>query len=150
MKQIIKLSFVLGLSLILIGCQQILNTTDTTETDQQDSSQSTSFTFKKESSWGPCPGNSICHQSVELDESGKLVATGEVEKDVTLPQSEMKAIKQQIETSQLMTKSCDAAIVADYSATYTIFYSGQEKIIRFPGCKEELAKIDSIIDKQLE
>ena len=104
------------------------------------------FCLKKNERWGPCLPNSICRQSTKLYYSGRLVLEGETELKKQLGQQEINNLIEKIKSTNVMEKDCSTPIISeDYSATYKLNVSNQEKTIQFPGCKDELQEIEQLI-----
>jgi hypothetical protein len=101
--------------------------------------------FEKSEGWGPCPPNSICHQSTKLYYSGKLVLAGEKELQKQLSQEIINDLIKKIKVTGVMDKDCSSQMVLDYGATYKLNIDGQGKTIQFPGCEEELREIEKLI-----
>jgi len=101
-----------------------------------------------------------CHFNTYLYSSGKLIIeSGELavepggEKATAYPtvQKEldknlMGRITEQIRSSGIMNKSCEAELVMDYYVDYFINLDGIKKKVRFPGCESEFREIDKLID----
>ncbi|KKW00600.1 hypothetical protein A3H89_02100 [Candidatus Amesbacteria bacterium RIFCSPLOWO2_02_FULL_48_11] len=101
--------------------------------------------FEKNEGWGPCPpGGGPCSQSTKLYGSGRLVFEGNENGEKNLSKNLVDQVIGQIKQSGIMDNSCEAPIVLDYSAIYKVNLDGQEKTIRFPGCENEIKKIESL------
>jgi len=104
--------------------------------------------FEKEEGWGPCPPEDrICRQSTKLYSSGKLVLEGAKIFEKQLDKEKMEKIKNQIKLSNVIFKNCSAGIILDYTATYILNIDGQIKTIKYPGCENELKRIEELINQ---
>lgn len=101
--------------------------------------------FEKIEGWGPCPPNSICHQSTKLYYSGMIIIEGAKELQKQLDKKEITNLIDKIISTDIMNKDCSALIVLDYSAKYKLNINNQEKIIQYPGCEDELQEIEQLI-----
>ena len=103
--------------------------------------------YEKYSGWGPCMADHGCWQKTVLYNSGKLSMEGEKNLTASLDAKTMDDIRDVIKTSGIMDKECKAGVVMDYGASYNITDGGRVKQIDFPGCEEDLNKIDELIDQ---
>ena len=125
--------------LILLGCTK--NTLQNSKSLKNDT-----ILLEKYESWGPCPNESFkCYLSTKLYYSGKLVLDGDNTTQKQLDKNSVDKIIAQIKQSQIMDKDCSASIVLDYGATYRLNINGHKKSINFPGCENDLSKIDDLI-----
>lgn len=102
--------------------------------------------FEKRASWGPCPSEKGCFEVLYLYESGKLVVENEKgHHENQAPKNFVERFEQAVEQTGIMQKKCAVAYpVMDYSLSYTITHKGREKKIEYPGCEEEMKKIDAL------
>jgi len=101
--------------------------------------------FEKNAAWGPCPPDVICEQSVKLYYSGELIFEGEINATEQLSKETVGNLINQIRLSNIMGKNCEVTPVLDYMSTLKINLDGQIKEIIFPGCEEEVNKIEKLI-----
>jgi len=108
------------------------------------STQTNDILFEKDEGWGPCPPGRVCSQTATLYGSGKLTLKGDKNYEKTLSKNLVDQVIIQIRQTGIMNKSCETPTLPDYSATYKINLDGQEKTIRFPGCENELKRIEDL------
>ena len=102
--------------------------------------------LEKRESWGPCPSIEYkCYQSTKLYYSGKLILEGSNDTEKQLDKNSFDRIINQIKASQIFDKDCYAQEVLDYGATYKLNLDGRKKTIGFPGCEDELRKIEELV-----
>ncbi len=102
--------------------------------------------YKKESSWGPCPNpEGGCFLNTYVYASGKVVLESKTTEEKQLSKDVVNNIIKEIRDSGIMDKDCDAPLVLDLWITYTIDLDDRVKKIRFPGCEDEMGKIDQLI-----
>ncbi|TSD08389.1 MAG: hypothetical protein Greene07144_105 [Parcubacteria group bacterium Greene0714_4] len=106
--------------------------------------------FQRNASWGPCalPDPDACHDELTLSQDGTLDVSsikGPVHEKI--PVENLEKIKEHIRSSNLLSKPCDAPLVADYIAHYRITLDGVTRDIDFPGCENDLKVIDEILNR---
>jgi hypothetical protein len=102
--------------------------------------------FEKEEGWGPCPPEfQPCEQNTKLYYSGRLVFEGQINSEMRLSEEEVQVVVDEIWSSGVVDKDCDAPTVLDYYASYVINVDSKKKEIIFPGCEDELAKVEDLI-----
>ena len=67
-----------------------------------------------------------------------------------LSQESVNEIIDQINKTKIMEKNCKPGGVLDYGATYRFNIEGKIKSIDYPGCGDELRKIDDFIKTSLK
>ena len=134
---------IMFLTLFLLGC---------TKNTLQDNwfLKNDTILLEKNEWWGPCPMESKCQQSIKLYYSGKFVMEGNENSQKQLRQDSMNEIIYQIKKTRIMEKNCKVVEVLDYGATYKINIEDNMKTIEFPGCEDDLRKIDESIEKSLK
>ena len=100
--------------------------------------------FQKDEGRGPCLVGEICVQKTILYRSGELVLTGKVTRNEQISQVVLNQIIDKIRKSGIMQKECEGGLVTDVYAESKIILDGQEKVIIFPGCADELGEIESL------
>lgn len=103
--------------------------------------------FTKKSAWGPCPPRKLCEESMILRSSGRLTLE---DKEMTIPSGDLWKIVSAIKESKVFGKSCVTSPVMDYGATYYVNDGAHDKTIEFPGCEEDLRKIEKLLDLFVE
>lgn len=103
--------------------------------------------YKKIERWGPCRSGTVCHQEVTLYGNGVLVMKGEKDYETVLDIIMLEDFKETVRQSGFMEANCEAPIVMDYSAEYTILLDGNLQTASFPGCQNELQHIDDLIEQ---
>lgn len=102
--------------------------------------------YEKKAFWGPCPTPGKCFENSYVYASGKFVIEGADETvEKQLGSQSMIKIKKAINDSGIINKDCTATTVPDYWATYNFNIDSNKKIINFPGCREDLEKIDKML-----
>lgn len=102
--------------------------------------------LKKYSSWGPCPPQAdSCYEKLEIYFSGKTVVDTGSKKYTTVSSTTIQNIQNFIQTSGIMNKVCPNDLILDYSATYTFYQSGKEKVVNFPGCEDDLSNLEKLL-----
>lgn len=101
--------------------------------------------FEKSETWGPCPPNTICKQSIKLYYSGDLILEGNNNLTIKLEETKIEEIINKIESTNVMNQDCTSASTLDYWATYKLYMKYQTKEITYPGCKDELKQIEYLI-----
>lgn len=99
--------------------------------------------FRKTESWGPCLKGDVCRETTILYESGLLIRSGQENATYMLSKEVVAAFVSEIRGTGIMGMDCASARVEDYSAEYSIALDGLRKEISFPGCFNELEKIEA-------
>ena len=103
--------------------------------------------LEKHEVWGPCPPGGVCKKTTLVFKSGKVIFEGKTKIEEILDSATMEALIKKIRDLKLMTRSCPASLVTDYSATYKINLDGKTTEIIFPGCQKEMAEVDALLPK---
>ena len=113
---------------------------------QREKFSASKILFKKQESWGPCPSETEpCKQTTTLFRSGKLIYEGQFNDASQLHNDILERMIDEIHKTGVLNKDCSAPRVMDYSATYEISVDSSSKIITFPGCSQEMGKIENHI-----
>jgi hypothetical protein len=103
--------------------------------------------FKKTFIQDPCPDpDNSCWQREYLFGSGEyrvLNKNGTTTK--VLDSATLQAFKDYLVSSGLLTKTCGIELVADYWVTYNLSLRNQKNVVTFPGCQEEMAKLEEYL-----
>lgn len=103
--------------------------------------------YKMDSGWGPCPPEAQpCTELRVLWSSGLFSISGQRNAEFTLSPEQVNEVAAAIENSGALNKECPAGRVSDYSATYYLSNGSSEKQVQFPGCKDDINVIDTLID----
>lgn len=101
--------------------------------------------------WGPCPTEEegACSGAFKINLNGDYYENGSKTTTGKFDEATINSILTAINDSNIMNKECTGSEITDYQADYKLTINGKTKEIKYPGCVDDLDKIDQLIGSVL-